>query len=114
MPLAKRNSQNGKSNHLKPPLDDWLACEEGLDEPAVAKVRISAEVSVSGEEDKCDEEEDVAKKRLDSLFTRTNVRRRILQWKPATSAVEGFSELDKLMNQYGSKFINFNEKTNMC
>jgi len=107
-PTTPRRSQVGKNGNTRPALDDWLACEEGLEEPGFTKIRVNndrkgntVEVSVSGETDKGDEEEeDLIKKKLDALFSRSSGRRRIQQWKPVVS-FEIFTELDKLMTQYG-------------
>lgn len=113
-PGTPRKGQNSKNTNQRPPLDDWLACEEGLEEPPVAKLRFNndrrgtnVEVSVaSADEDQMEEEdedeEDIAKKRLDSLFRRGVSRRRIAQLRVG-STIETFSELDKLMTQFGGK-----------
>jgi len=63
--------------------------------------------AASGDEDQMEEEEDdedLAKKKLDSLFRRNGARRRIAQAR-LTSTIETFSELDKLMTQFGGIFF---------
>lgn len=111
-----RNGNSGNSRrtarneHQRPPWDDWLVCEEGLEEPPLSKKRVNGmsrgynvEVSVSGGEEDKMEEEDTIKKKLDSLFSRASSRRRALQWKNPPSMVESFGELDKLMSQFAGR-----------
>lgn len=103
----KANKQPSKNEHPRPPLDDWLACEEGLEEPSFVKVKVNenreatVEVSQPKEEEKV-QEEDPLKRKLDSLFNKTG-KRRTQQVKPAVPAFESFGEVDKLMTQYGGK-----------
>ena len=104
---SKNNNQHPKNEHPRPPLDDWLACEEGLEEPSFVKVRVNdnreatVEVLQNKEEEKV--QEDPLKRKLDSLFTKSNKRRN--QMKPAITVIESFSEVDKLMTQYGGEFF---------
>jgi len=108
-PGTPRKGQNGgKNNNPRPPLDDWLTCEEGLEEPPVTKMRFNndrrgtnVEVSAaSGEDDQViEEEEDLVKKKLDSLFRRNGGRRRT-HLKPQV-VVESFGDLDKLLTTFG-------------
>lgn len=102
--------RTARTEHQRPPWDDWLVCEEGLEEPPLSKKKVNAgsrggfntvEVSVSGDEDRDDE--DAIKKRLDSLFSRASSRRRALQWKTQPGTVESFAEADRLMNQFCGK-----------
>jgi len=111
--------KGGKNANPRPPLDDWLTCEEGLEEPPVSKLRFNndrrgtnAEVSAaSGEEEQVieEEEEDLVKKKLDGLFRRSGARRRITQLKPQIN-IESFTELDKLLIQFGGKKAQLNEQ----
>lgn len=104
--------RNARTEHQRPPWDDWLVCEEGLEEPPLAKKKINSgsrggygtvEVSVSGDDDR-EDDEDVIKKRLDSLFSRASSRRRALQWKTQPGVVESFAEAERLMGQFAGKF----------
>lgn len=104
------STKNAKNEHPRPPLDDWLACEEGLEEPSLVKVRVNDNretkvgVSQNKEEEKAQEnvreEEDPIKKKLDSIFTKANNKKRNA-WKAITNVIESFNEVDKLMTQYG-------------